>query len=144
SLSAGAGKKMLLVLAVLAITGFLAGRSPIAVVLLPTFAWRLPSDVPSHWSLDWHYSAVLMPVVCLALVDALRTAPLRRSARWVADGWVCGGGGAAEQPVPVIGAGSAAHLYTGCGRRRSARCVGGGSRGCHGRHGHHLDGLSGP
>lgn len=86
SLSAGAGQKMLLVLAVLAITGFLAVRSPIAVVLLPTFAWRLTSDVPSHWSLDWHYSAVLMPVVFLALVDALRTAPLRRFARWVAAG----------------------------------------------------------
>lgn len=83
----GVGEKALLVLAVFAITAFLALRSPIAVVALPTFAWRLTSDVPYHWSLQWHYSAVLMPVVFLALVDALRLMPaLRQRAAWVAAG----------------------------------------------------------
>ena len=86
-LLAGAGEKALLVLAVFAITGFLALRSPIALLTLPTFAWRLSSDVPFHWDLHWHYSAVLMPVVFLAAVDALRLLPaLRRWARWVTAG----------------------------------------------------------
>lgn len=87
-LTTGAGQKAVLVLAVFGITGFLALRSPIALITVPTFAWRLTSDVPYHWSLDWHYSAVLMPVVFLALVDALRRAPLRRFARVLAAGSV--------------------------------------------------------
>lgn len=82
----GAAQKLGLLLAVLAITGFLALRSPIMLVALPTVAWRLTSEVPQHWGLDWHYSAVLMPVVFLALVDGLRRAPLRRFARWITAG----------------------------------------------------------
>lgn len=86
-LLAGAGEKLLLVVSVFAITAFLALRSPIALITLPTFAWRLSSDVPFHWDLHWHYSAVLMPVVFLAAVDALRLLPaLLRRARLVAAG----------------------------------------------------------
>ncbi len=85
----GAGAKALLVLAVFAVTAFLALRSPIALITLPTFAWRLTSDVPYHWSLQWHYSAVLMPVVFLAAVDGLRALPaLGARVRWVAAGLV--------------------------------------------------------
>ncbi|WP_147918323.1 DUF2079 domain-containing protein [Ruania zhangjianzhongii] len=88
-LLAGAGEKALLVLSVFAIVGFLALRSPIALITLPTFAWRLTSDVPFHWDLHWHYSAVLMPVVFLAVVDALRLLPaLLRWARWISAGLV--------------------------------------------------------
>lgn len=71
SLFTGAGQKLVLILLVFGITGFLALRSPLSLITLPTFAWRLTSDVPFHWSTDWHYSAVLMPIVFLALVDAL-------------------------------------------------------------------------
>lgn len=85
----GAGEKALLVLSVVAITGFLALRSPIVLITLPTFAWRLTSDVPFHWDLHWHYSAVLMPVMFLALVDAVRLLPvLHRWAGWIAAGLV--------------------------------------------------------
>jgi uncharacterized membrane protein len=69
----GVGNKAALVLLVFGVTGFLALRSPLALITLPTFAWRLTSDVPFHWSTDWHYSAVLMPVVFLAVVDTLVT-----------------------------------------------------------------------
>ncbi|HLV57103.1 MAG TPA: DUF2079 domain-containing protein [Actinotalea caeni] len=71
----GAPQKLLLVLLVVAVTGFLALGSPLVLVTLPTFAWRLTSDVPFHWSTDWHYSAVLMPVVFLAMVDTLLRSP---------------------------------------------------------------------
>lgn len=52
-------------------TGLLALRSPLLLVALPTLGWRFLSHEPHYWGTDWHYSAVLMPVVFLALVDAL-------------------------------------------------------------------------
>lgn len=81
----GVGQKATLILLTFGVTGFAALRSPIALVTLPTFAWRLTSDVPFHWSTDWHYSAVLMPIVFLAMVDALaRTERGLDVARWFA------------------------------------------------------------
>ena len=52
-------------------TGLLALRSPLLVVALPTLAWRFASGDEHYWSTDWHYSAVVMPVIFLALVDAM-------------------------------------------------------------------------
>ena len=46
---------------------------------LPTLGWRFLSGDAHYWGTDWHYSAVLMPVVTLALADALAGA--RYSAR---------------------------------------------------------------
>ncbi|MDX2292042.1 MULTISPECIES: DUF2079 domain-containing protein [Streptomyces] len=64
--------KVLTVLALLAVTGGLVLRSPLAWLLLPTLVWRFTSSVPSHWEPGLHYSAVLVPIACAALVDALR------------------------------------------------------------------------
>jgi uncharacterized membrane protein len=55
----------------LAPTLFLALRSPMLVIALPTLAWRFLSDIPSHWGDASHYSAVLMPILSAALVDAV-------------------------------------------------------------------------
>ncbi|MFF4604563.1 DUF2079 domain-containing protein [Streptomyces sp. NPDC001339] len=52
-------------------TGLLALRSPLLLVALPTLGWRFLSHESHYWGTDWHYNAVLMPVVFLALVDAL-------------------------------------------------------------------------
>jgi len=52
-------------------SGLLALRSPLLLVALPTVGWRFFSSSSSYWGTDWHYSAVLMPVVTLALADAL-------------------------------------------------------------------------
>ncbi|MFG2889696.1 DUF2079 domain-containing protein [Streptomyces sp. NPDC048248] len=52
-------------------TGLLALRSPLLLVALPTVGWRFLSHDPHYWGIDWHYNAALMPVVFLALVDAL-------------------------------------------------------------------------
>ncbi|MGW2330845.1 DUF2079 domain-containing protein [Streptomyces sp. NPDC001700] len=52
-------------------TGLLALRSPLLLAALPTLGWRFVSHDEHYWGTDWHYSAVLMPVVFLALVDAL-------------------------------------------------------------------------
>ena len=60
-------------------TGLLALRSPLVLVALPTLVWRFLSGDEHYWGTDWHYSAVLMPVVFLALADALPA--VRRSTR---------------------------------------------------------------
>ncbi|MET9321772.1 DUF2079 domain-containing protein [Streptomyces sp. NPDC003038] len=54
-------------------SGLLALRSPLLLVAAPTLGWRFLSGDEHYWSTDWHYSAVLMPVVTLALVDAIDT-----------------------------------------------------------------------
>lgn len=59
-------------LGLLLITGaVLWGISPLAAIALPTLAWRLLSTMESYWASTWHYSLVLMPVVFLALLDAV-------------------------------------------------------------------------
>jgi uncharacterized membrane protein len=56
----------------LAITGFLALRSPLVLLIVPTLFWRFTGSVEFYWGLDWHYSAVLMPVLFLAVVDGIQ------------------------------------------------------------------------
>ncbi|WP_299532486.1 DUF2079 domain-containing protein [uncultured Streptomyces sp.] len=55
-----------------AVTGFMALRSPLMVLVLPTLGWRLMSQDEFHWGMIWHYSAILMPVVFLAMADGIR------------------------------------------------------------------------
>lgn len=69
-----ASKAHTLVLLV-AITGGLLVRSPLALVLVPTLAWRFLSSNHGYWGPTWHYSAVLMPIAFIALLDAIRRGP---------------------------------------------------------------------
>lgn len=52
------------------ITGFLALRSPLALLTAPTLVWRFTATNEAYWGTGWHYSAVLMPIVFLGLADA--------------------------------------------------------------------------
>ncbi|WP_327268513.1 DUF2079 domain-containing protein [Streptomyces sp. NBC_01218] len=54
------------------ITAFMALRSPLVLLVLPTLGWRLLSQDENHWGMVWHYSAVLMPMVFLAMADGIR------------------------------------------------------------------------
>ncbi|MFC8292632.1 DUF2079 domain-containing protein [Streptomyces sp. NPDC057242] len=63
--------KWLTLLMTVAPTGFLAVRSPLLIVMLPTLGWRFTSDFPNYWGMDFHYSAVLMPVAFAAAVHAV-------------------------------------------------------------------------
>ncbi|MEE1741941.1 DUF2079 domain-containing protein [Streptomyces sp. BE147] len=66
------------------ITAFMALRSPLILLVLPTLGWRLLSQDSHHWGMVWHYSAILMPVVFLAMTDGIRRS--RDSARpWLAS-----------------------------------------------------------
>jgi uncharacterized membrane protein len=64
-------KIVLLTLLVLP-TALVALRSPLALLALPTLAWRLTSENPMYWGTHYHYSAVLMPVAFVAFVDGMR------------------------------------------------------------------------
>ncbi|GAB4009193.1 DUF2079 domain-containing protein [Nocardioides ultimimeridianus] len=77
--------KWLTVLLLLAPTGFLATRSPLLVVALPTLGWRFAATNPHYWGTHFHYSAVLMPVVFGAAIQAAPTVGprARRCACWV-------------------------------------------------------------
>jgi uncharacterized membrane protein len=82
--------------------GLLALRSPLLLVALPTLGWRFYSHYPENWGTAWHYSAVLMPVVFLALVDAVAAfeRPRRR-------------GGPSGRGADVPGSGRAGRRLTG-------------------------------
>ncbi|MEU3075990.1 DUF2079 domain-containing protein [Streptomyces laurentii] len=71
-ISDGWSTKLLMLGGLLAISGGVALRSPFAPLLLPTLGWRLTSPNPAYWGMELHYSAVLMPIAFVALMDALR------------------------------------------------------------------------
>ncbi|MBB3157975.1 putative membrane protein [Microbacterium proteolyticum] len=64
---------------ILACSAGLVLRSPVALLLLPTLAWRFLSTNSGYWAPTWHYSAVLIPIVLVALLDAIERG---RSSRW--------------------------------------------------------------
>lgn len=83
-LATGAGEKLVTLALTFAITGFIALRSPLALVALPTLLWRFVGDDANYWGTTYHYSAVLMPVVVAAMIDGLarlRASTSRRMAR---------------------------------------------------------------
>ncbi|MFE6776387.1 DUF2079 domain-containing protein [Streptomyces sp. NPDC057702] len=89
-------------------TGLLALRSPLLIVALPTLGWRFVSHEEHYWGTDWHYSAVLMPVVFLALVDAVSRArdssrPWLRSYAEQAPAAVAAAALALSTALPVAG-----------------------------------------
>ena len=67
--------KVVTLVLLLAPTAFLAVRSPLLWVAFPTLAWRFFSTSPAYWGTGYQYSAVLMPIVFAALVDALGRRP---------------------------------------------------------------------
>lgn len=77
-------KLVLLALLILP-TATVALRSPLILLAVPTLAWRLTSENPLYWGTGFHYSAVLMPVVFVAMVDGLRRAQIRQGASRVKE-----------------------------------------------------------
>ena len=60
---------------------FLALRSPLVLVAVPSLALRFLATNHYFWGTQWHYSATVMPVVFLAAVDALARLRGRAAAR---------------------------------------------------------------
>jgi uncharacterized membrane protein len=72
NLLAEPGRKSLTLLLTLCIGGLVGALSPWALVAVPTLAWRFAADNPFYWGTDFHYGALLMPVMALAAIDAMR------------------------------------------------------------------------
>ena len=52
-------------------TVFIALRSPLALIAVPSLLLRFLSTDSSFWGTVWHYNATVMPVMFIAAVDAL-------------------------------------------------------------------------
>jgi uncharacterized membrane protein len=60
---------------------FLALRSPLALIAVPSLALRFISTNNSYWGTAWHYNATVMPIVFIAAIDALARIQAGRTAR---------------------------------------------------------------
>src|ERR1051325_1649361 len=63
---------------------FLALRSPLALVALPSLALRFISTNSYFWGTSWHYDATVMPILFLAAVDGMARFRARSRRRAVA------------------------------------------------------------
>jgi uncharacterized membrane protein len=63
--------KIITLIQLLAPTAFLATRSPLILLTVPTLTWRFLSDDSMYWGTMFQYSAVLMPIVAAAFIEAL-------------------------------------------------------------------------
>jgi uncharacterized membrane protein len=91
------GPKATTVLLLLVVTAFLAVRSPLAILVVPTLAWRLVSANQNFGGQSFHYDLVLMPIIFAAFIDgAVRS----RGARWAPMRWY-----ARAAPALVLGVG---------------------------------------
>jgi uncharacterized membrane protein len=59
---------------------FLALRSPLALVAVPSLALRFISTNNSFWGTAWHYNATVMPIVFIAAIDGLARIQATRAA----------------------------------------------------------------
>jgi hypothetical protein len=81
----GQHTKIWMLIWLFAITGFLALRSNIVLLVIPTLVWRLATSNENYWGTSWQYSAILMPVVFMAMIDAMQK--MQRSPRTWVRGW---------------------------------------------------------
>src|SRR5215470_6363202 len=77
-------EKLWTVYLILLPVAFLALRSPLALIALPSLALRFVSTNSYYWGDGWHYNATVMPIMFLAAIDGMarfRAASARRAAR---------------------------------------------------------------
>jgi uncharacterized membrane protein len=82
--------KLMLLFLLLAPTAFLALRSPLLLLAVPTLAWRLSGTYELYWIPMFHYDAVLMPILFCALIHGvvlLRPRLMRLTGGTAASGW---------------------------------------------------------
>lgn len=75
--------------------GIVGLRSPIALLALPTLAWRVLSSNPAYWETFYHYDVILVPLAAFAALDAwtrLSTSGARPRLGWrivAVTAWAC-------------------------------------------------------
>ena len=78
-LTVGGHEKLWTTYLILLPVAFLALRSPLALVAVPSLALRFISTNSLFWGTGWHYDATVMPILFLAAVDGM--ARFRASSR---------------------------------------------------------------
>jgi uncharacterized membrane protein len=58
-------------LLLIGVAGVVAIRSPLVIICVPTLLWRFESTKSVYWGTDWHYNAVLMPILFAAMIDGI-------------------------------------------------------------------------
>jgi uncharacterized membrane protein len=79
----GGTEKLWTVYLILLPVAFLALRSPVALIAVPSLVLRFVSTNNYYWGDGWHYNATVMPIVFLAAIDGMarfRAASARRAA----------------------------------------------------------------
>ncbi|MCQ9368225.1 DUF2079 domain-containing protein [Brevibacterium sp. 91QC2O2] len=71
ALGAGAQTKLATLGALVLAAGAVGLRSPLMLMVLPTLAWRFVGNVEGYWGLSFHYTAGLVPIAALALIDGI-------------------------------------------------------------------------
>ena len=92
-------EKLWTVYLILLPVAFLALRSPVALIAVPSLALRFVSTNNYFWGDGWHYNATVMPIVFLAAIDGMarfRAASERRAT-------VAGTGRRARRRLPAPG-----------------------------------------
>jgi uncharacterized membrane protein len=82
-LLAASSVKLPTLVMILLVTAFLAVRSPVVLVAIPSLALRFISTDSAYWGTAWHYNATVMPIVFVAAIDGLariRAARMRGTA----------------------------------------------------------------
>ena len=69
-----AGTKIELIFLLLSVTAFTVLRSPLGLLVVANLGLRFISTDTSFWGTTYHYNAVLMPVLCIAAIDAIERA----------------------------------------------------------------------
>lgn len=67
----GPGEKMVTLILLAFCAGLVGLRSPLIWLMAPTLAWRFAGNVSYYWGWQWHYSAILMPIAVVALLDGV-------------------------------------------------------------------------
>lgn len=69
-----AGGKLELVFLLLAVTAFVALRSPLVLFAVPNLGSRFITTNATFWGTTWHYNAILMPILFVAAADGIARA----------------------------------------------------------------------
>ena len=106
-LTQAAHEKLWTTFLILLPVAFLALRSPVALIAVPSLALRFISTNSYFWGTAWHYNATVMPIVFLAAVDGMasfRAGSARRAhpARRRAPPWLPAPGEAVARYGAVV------------------------------------------
>jgi len=77
-------------------TAFIALRSPLVLIAVPSLLLRFLSTNSAYWGTYWHYNTTLMPIVFVAAIDAMARigAAMEAAGPVGSEGWASGSQGA--------------------------------------------------